>query len=155
MRRLKDSVWGWYLLKNIVGPSKLRSSEGEPDSIANLALGENVQDTECRSANRSWRRWLTNLECAGHEVEERNTSFEHSGTFRETLRLELPRGKGRACRLGSACRARMDGMNWENVRGDPYISAGYMLEYMDLGKVRRAPFSVESCVWLQTHSEGH
>ena len=142
----KDSVWGWYF-QNIVGPSKLRRRK--VNRI--LANPPWVRMSHIQTAERK-----TELETLADELGfwghgKANTSFDIAGLFvkRCALNYLAPDGGLAAWVLPQGA---LDGTNWANVRSDPYIRAG-AVEYMDLGKVRKAPFTVESCVWLQTHSE--
>ena len=143
----KDSVWGWYF-QNIVGPSKLRRRKvnrilANPPWVRMSHIQTAARKSELETLADELGFW-------GHG--KANTSFDIAGLFvkRCALNYLAPSGGLAAWVLPQGA---LDGMNWENVRSDPYISAGAS-EYMDLGKVRRAPFTVESCVWLQTHSEG-
>lgn len=143
----KDSVWGWYF-QNIVGPSKLRRRKvnrilANPPWVRMSKIQTPERKSELEALAGELGMW-------GHG--RANTSFDIAGLFvkRCALNYLAPSGGLAAWVLPQGA---LDGMNWENVRSDPYISAGAS-EYMDLGKVRRAPFTVESCVWLQTHSQG-
>ncbi len=143
----KDSVWGWYF-QNIVGPSKLRRRK--VNRI--LANPPWVRMSHIQTAQRK-----SELETLANELGfwghgKANTSFDIAGLFvKRCAQNYLAPGGGLAAWV--LPQGALDGMNWENVRNDPYTSAG-ALEYMDIGKVRKAPFTVESCVWLQTHSQG-
>ncbi len=146
-REEKDSVWGWYF-QNIVGPSKLRRRKvnrilANPPWVRMSKIQTPERKSELETLANELGMW-------GHG--KANTSFDIAGLFvkRCASNYLSPSGGLAAWVLPQGA---LDGMNWENVRSDPYISAGAS-EYMDLGKVRRAPFTVESCVWLQTHSEG-
>ena len=145
-REEKDSVWGWYF-QNIVGPSKLRRRKvnrilANPPWVRMSKIQTPQRKSELETLADELGMW-------GHG--KANTSFDIAGLFvkRCASNYLAPSGGLAAWVLPQGA---LDGMNWENVRNDAYISAG-ALEYMDLGKVRRAPFSVESCVWLQTHRE--
>ena len=143
----KDSVWGWYF-QNIVGPSKLRRRKvnrilANPPWVRMSKIQAQARKSELETLAQELEFW-------GHG--KANTSFDIAALFVKRCALNYLASSG-----GLAAwvlpQGALDGTNWENVRGDPYISAG-ALEYMDIGKVRKAPFTVESCVWLQTHSEG-
>ena len=143
----KDSVWGWYF-QNIVGPSKLRRRK--VNRI--LANPPWVRMSHIQAAERKFE-----LEALADELGfwghgKSNSSFDIASLFvkRCALNYLAPSGGLAAWVLPQGA---LDGTNWTNVRNDPYIFAG-AFESLDLGKVRRAPFTVESCVWLQTHSQG-
>ena len=140
----KDSVWGWYF-QNIVGPSKLRRRKvnrilANPPWVRMSHIQTPERKTELEALANELNFW-------GHG--KSNSSFDISSMFvkRCALNYLSPDGGLAAWLLQQAA---LDGTNWENVRNDPYVSAG-AVEYMDLAKVRRMPFTVESCVWIQTH----
>ena len=147
-RHERDSVWGWYF-QNIVGPSKLRRRK--VDRI--LANPPWVRMSHIQTPERK-----SELEALADELGiwghgKANTSFDIAGLFVKRCAMNyLAADGGRAAWV--LPQGALDGANWINVRGDGYIRAGADC-YMDLGKVRRAPFTVESCVWLQTHGQGH
>ena len=147
-RHERDSVWGWYF-QNIVGPSKLRRRK--VDRI--LANPPWVRMSHIQTPERK-----SELEALADELGfwghgKANTSFDIAGLFVKRCAMNyLAADGGRAAWV--LPQGALDGANWTNVRGDGYIRAGAD-SYMDLGKVRRAPFTVESCVWLQTHGQGH
>ena len=144
----KDSVWGWYF-QNIVGPSKLRRRKvnrilANPPWVRMSHIQTPERKTELEALANELNFW-------GHG--KSNTSFDISGLFVKRCAINyLSQDGGLAAWL--LPQGALDGTNWENVRNDPYVSAGAD-EYMDLGKVRRAPFTVESCVWIQTHSPAY
>ena len=147
-RMEKDSVWGWYF-QNIIGPSKLRRRKvnrilANPPWVRMSHIQTLERKMELETLADELGFW-------GHG--KANTSFDIAGLFvkRCALNYLAPSGGQAAWVLPQGA---LDGTNWTNVRGDTYISMG-ATEYMDLGKVRKAPFSIESCVWVQTHSEGH
>ena len=141
----KDSVWGWYF-QNIVGPSKLRRRKvnrilANPPWVRMSHIQTPERKTELEALANELNFW-------GHG--KSNTSFDISCLFVKRCAINyLSQDGGLAAWL--LPQGALDGTNWENVRSDPYVSAG-AVEHMDLGKVRRAPFTVESCIWIQTHS---
>ena len=144
----RNSVWGWYF-QNIVGPSKLRRRK--VDRI--LANPPWVRMSHIQTPERK-----SELEALAGELEfwghgKANTSFDIAGLFVKRCAMNyLASTGGRAAWV--LPQGALDGANWTNVRSDGYIRAGAD-GYMDLGKVRRAPFTVESCIWLQTHGQEH
>ena len=145
-RKEKDSVWGWYF-QNIIGPSKMRRRKvnrilANPPWVRMSHIQTPERKAELEDLADELGFW-------GHG--KSNTAFDISSLFvkRCALNYLAPDGSLAAWLLPQGA---LDGDNWTNVREDPYVSA-CASERMDLGKVRRAPFSVESCVWLQTHGE--
>ena len=144
----KNSVWGWYF-QNIVGPSKLRRRKvnrilANPPWVRMSHIQTPERKSELETLADELRFW-------GHG--KANTSFDIAGLFVKRCAMNyLASNGGRAAWV--LPQGALDGTNWTNVRSDPYIS-GVDSHYMDLGKVRRAPFTIESCVWLQAHGEGH
>ena len=141
----KDSVWGWYF-QNIVGPSKMRRRK------ANRILANPpwVRMSHIQTPERK-----SDLEALANELGfwghgESNTSFDISSLFVKRCAVNyLADGSIAAWVLPQAA---LDGSNWENVREDPFVKDGAGGR-MDLGKIRKAPFTVESCVWMQTHAQ--
>ena len=147
-RHERDSVWGWYF-QNIVGPSKLRRRK--VDRI--LANPPWVRMSHIQTPERKSELEDLAVEMGFWGHGKANTSFDIAGLFVKRCAMNyLAPGGGRAAWV--LPQGALDGANWTNVRGDGYIRAGAD-RYMDLGKVRRTPFTVESCVWLQAHGEGH
>ena len=145
-RKEKDSVWGWYF-QNIIGPSKMRRRKvnrilANPPWVRMSRIQAPERKAELEELAAELGFW-------GHG--KSNTAFDISSLFvkRCAQNYLAPDGSRAAWLLPQGA---LDGDNWTNVREDPYVSASAS-ERMDLGKVRRAPFSVESCVWLQTRGE--
>ena len=142
----KDSVWGWYF-QNIVGPSKMRRRKANR-ILANppwvrMAL---IQTPERKA---DLEKLAEELGFWGHGKSNTSSSFDISSLFVKRCAANyLTDGAIAAWVLPQAA---LDGSNWENVREDPFVKDGAM-ERMDLGKIRKAPFTVESCVWIQTHA---
>ena len=140
----KDSVWGWYF-QNIVGPSKLRRRKvnrilANPPWVRMSHIQTPERKTELEALANELNFW-------GHG--KSNSSFDISSMFVKRCALNyLSPGGGLAAWL--LHQAALAGTNWTNVRNDPYVRAG-AVEHIDLGKVRHKPFSVESCIWIQTH----
>ena len=143
----KDSVWGWYF-QNIVGPSKMRRRK------ANRILANPpwVRMSRIQTPERKadLEKLAEELGFWGHG--ESNTSFDISSLFVKRCAANYLAEGGGARAAWVLPQAALDGSNWENVREDPYIKEGAR-ERMDLGRIRKAPFTVESCVWLQTAAE--
>lgn len=140
----KDSVWGWYF-QNIVGPSKMRRRKANR-ILANppWVRMSHIQTPERKA---DLEKLAEDLGFWGHG--ESNTSFDISSLFVKRCAVNyLADGALAAWVLPQAA---LDGSNWENVREDQFVKDG-AVERMDLGKIRKAPFTVESCVWLQAHA---
>ncbi len=141
----KDSVWGWYF-QNIVGPSKMRRRK------ANRILANPpwVRMSHIQTPERK-----TDLEALANELGfwghgESNASFDISSLFVKRCAANyLTDGALAAWVLPQGA---LEGLHWKKVREDSFVKDGAS-ERMDLGKIRKAPFTVESCVWLQIHSQ--
>ena len=144
----KNSVWGWYF-QNIVGPSKLRRRKvnrilANPPWVRMSHIQTPERKSELETLADELGFW-------GHG--KASGGFDIAGLFVKRCAMNyLASNGGRAAWV--LPQGALDGTNWVKVRDDQYISAATD-EYLDLGKVRRAPFTIESCVWLQTHTEGH
>ena len=143
----KDSVWGWYF-QNIVGPSKMRRRKANR-ILANppWVRMSHIQTPERKA---DLEKLAEELGFWGHG--KSNTSFDISSLFVKRCAANYLAAGGGALAAWVLPQAALDGSNWQNVREDPYIKEGAR-ERMDLGRIRKAPFTVESCVWLQTAAE--
>ena len=145
-RHEKDGVWGWYF-HNIVGPSKLRRQKVNR-IIANPPWVR-MSHIQVPERKRELEALAEELGLWGHG--KANTGFDIAGLFVKRSEMNyLATEGGRAAWV--LPQGAINGTNWSKIRSDEFIKA-VSEAFVDISKVRPAPFSTDSCVWLHSHEE--
>ena len=140
-REEMDAVWGWYF-HNVIGPSKLRRQKvnrilANPPWVrmSHVQVPERKRELEALAG-----------ELAFWGQGKANTGFDIASLFVKRCQINyLVDDGGRAAWV--LPQGAINGTNWQKVRDDEYIRA-VSDKYIDLSKVRQAPFSTESCIWI-------